>query len=329
MKTILIAMLLLASTAFAGRIVPNIKWNQTEFNRSGAAAALADRNNASLAFSKESFEDENDSDSDYADSDITAAAYISNETLNLEATHSRSIKESDNDNYREFKFTYINAGKKLNKLAIGATALYIDNDDGSQRSLGLSGSYDVGNLLIGGGFQNSHENGLDVAFTEFYAGVGILKENMAFEAVLTHQASEKKDGISSNDETGLQLEGTIVLNKFQLSPTLSYATGKNDEYDEKTKNLGLSFNLEYDINGSLFIGGTVARNTSSTEDTEDSDNDIDTIENSLGLSFRYKQDAFQVIVSTNTSSETVEFNDGADDNDYKYTDINLAGTYFF
>ncbi|MCT4641404.1 MAG: hypothetical protein N4A33_03840 [Bacteriovoracaceae bacterium] len=332
---LIVSLLVMLNVAFAGRIVPNIKRNMVEPNTSGAAAALSNRNNATLSIGQYDREDENNSSNDYDSDTLALFGNLSNDAFSAEAW---ILKNEDSDDDKSTAM-FLNIGKKMNdQFTLGFTGLFseFEDKDGNKfggNTIGFSGNFLLSKeIILGAGFNKSHINGSDLNSTEFYAGAGILKKDKALEATIAHTPVVTEGTASLWGQTELKLEGTLFLNQLQLSPTVSYTKDFLDENgsDEDTVSLTLGAEVEYMLNNNYFIGGNFSRISSEDTDNKNSINDSESSETEFGVFGRLKMEEFQVIVSYSVSNITREYDDNSiEDDESKDTNLAITGSFFF
>lgn len=329
MKLLLIFMLTV-NLAFAGYIVPNIKRNQVEFNNTGAAATLYERNNISLSYSKDTEEVKGQNEDD--EDTIKGISLILNK--NKLAIEVNALENDFKRNSSEFKSNglRLNAGLNLNEaLSFGIQSTILDNKDGDDANiLGGSGLIKLKNGLVFGAALNKITfNGTDLDIFQYITGIGKVEKNSAYEIVLINTPGDKKDTSYTNDNISIRAEGTFINKEFQLSPVVVYSLSTLDEdsFDERTMSLDYGAELEYMLNQNFFLGGGFILGIEDFEDETDMTQDYETERASLSLFLRFKHDKFQGLFSYETINEERDgfANDYEEDEDI----LKVTGSYFF
>lgn len=334
-------MMILALTmplAHAGYVVPNIKWNNIEPNESGAAAALTKRaNNISLIHTNSVDNFENIEKRDTAES---TGVLVEHRTESL-VTEIYGIEGSSVDN---------NTSEYSSKVIVGAIGVKASDDftfglNGYHAQFGrynaystqASANYLMGDLVVGAGANRSYSNSYDAEFYDYYVGVGIIKEKMAFEAVLKFQNAaekrkEKSSSIISQDKSrGIEIKGTLQSERLQISPVLSY-TKEEDELngdDSETTNTNIGAEVEYNLDEQFYAGFNLGYTSSKYEDNKNSSNDDERNYINYGLMARFKSKNYQTSIGYSIDEQKVKYNDGTSNRSEKGKNLSIFLTYFY
>ena len=186
-KTILLAFIL-TSSAFAGRIVPNVEWAGTAINLSGAATAHSDRNVAFGNIVKSEYDDGDEEETSTAG---ILGIYKTTEALNFEAYGSFTKYEYDEDDVddEESKLMFVNVGRKLGTWGLGLRAAHINSDSGNSHLMEVSASKKIKSFLIGFGVDRQFSNNVDFESFEFFAGLGYILN--VFTALLINHPKQR------------------------------------------------------------------------------------------------------------------------------------------
>ena len=331
---LLLTGLIIASTANAGTIVPNIQWNKVVQNETGAATALGARNNASLYLSSSTTEpDEGD---DTTTSLIGAQVFKSFDKIAIEAL---ALRYNDDDD-DEGKIFLGRAGYSFDGgLSFGARLSHSSFDDFESNTIGISGSKILNNGIVFGGGLTTRTSGSEAPNREtIFGGVGYLNENVtAAEAIIryTPQDNHKEGGVTyiRDEQTIIDLNGTHTMGKFQLSGSIEFVFEKNDDSDADTDTESASSDLsaggEFKINEMFAVGALIGFSKEEEVDNDNSDNDETLTTNSIAVTGRFNISQFQVFAQLTTATEDIEYGDDTDDEQEVSQSATVLGTYFF
>lgn len=325
---LLLSIVLATSFAFAGKVVPNIKWNKVERNETGAAAAMIDRNNVSLSSGRLDFDD------DTHLSNTTASAIVAKMGVNAEVAIGKSFDSDSSTDSNEYSEIYLNIGKKINdKFIIGfnGSSFNTENDFG-YNELGLSANFLMNkNIVFGAGVSRDHTNGSDLEAKTYYVGAGYINDKMAFELTFSEQPLESEGGSTRFGNRSLVINGTIHLNKFQLSPILRLSKSYDDEGsdDQEINSSILALESEFMINNQFFVGATLGASKQEDIDNNDNTNNYETTESFMGVMGRYKMNNLQFIARYDVSDSETTFEDGSSDTQSDDKTLTLTASYFF
>ncbi len=292
----LLVTLFLASSLFAGTIVPNIKWNKNEANDTGAAAAWSKRSNATLGLGH----DHNSAIDWFGDAQVLYN--YSGVAIELGA-----LSDLDFDN----QAFGANLGYMINSnFSIGLEYEFINHDspiaDSSRPSLSLD--YKLANgLIIGAGYGRGHTNGIDADSNDFHLGVGHVANHYAAELVLNYTPQDD-DGI--NQELGANLDIVYHFAKrWQLHGLLGYETSEFDVTGAETESSEFSITpeLEYMINSNFFVNFAPSVSFGSSEATVLTvTTEADTSSAGLAAGFRTVWNSCQWEFDAGYAEETIE-----------------------
>lgn len=338
MKIILVG-LLISNFAMAGFIVPNIKWNQTEFNAKGSAIPWQQRNNISVALGNEKSDDKINDEEDKTRTTTVSGILAPTENLGLEIALGRSIYDygnasSDDD---EIGTSIVQGGYLVNSnLAIGAEVLVFEFDNNNSKSYAnqssVSATYNLGDkLYVGGGLGRLHINGFDLNPTILHGGIGFYeKDHMAAEAVILVQTSEEKGTATIDGSSSLILDGTYIYDRFQFNANIRIDRSKDDTQgdDEETVERNISLSGEYKLANEFFIGLSLERGTEDFEDNNNSANDSEAKSRANSIFARYRNEMFQAIVSVGNGAIEEDTN-GSESQDDELSNFEVQLSYFF
>jgi hypothetical protein len=330
----LIFLMLISASAFAGYFVPNIQWHQTEFNYTGAATALSERNQVNVLYSKSFYNEEDKYD---GSSRTLMTSYFAHSDLgSLEALVSVSgYGEGEDKSFGESFL--LNAGKKFNGLNVGGQLIHYSDAD---YNLNGSASFELGSgFIIGAAIDREYHAEPNGAMFNYKLGIGKNAKNYNAEAVLilTPEDELKYDdgesSVSQDKSQELILRSTIGMDLFQINPEITIESSEDEDEDfgdSKTQSTRLKVNGEYKISDALFAG-LIVGSYSEKEDAEEEDEDEESKSNTLGGSFRYKLGVNQIYLTYEKTNQTYTYNDGEDDVDDKSTDevTSIVFTKFF
>lgn len=314
---LLTILVLLSSSVFAGRIVPNIEWNQLNGNQTGAAAAQSNRNNIGIAYVTSDYQN---NDSDYS-SDIQrtiAQGFISNDKFSLE-TQIMDYRSNRSSDVEEYKAKYINTiiGKKVVKdLFAGAAIRYSDNKtvpDNTQFSMSVANQISK-HFLLGGGFDYVTFNDTELAAKVYNLGLGFVKDNMALEGFVRVRPSESVDGRNVSSRNIITIQGAMNFENIQLAPYL-YTRCQVEDFeltDEEICSFVIGSLMEYKFSERFFFGGGLFYSDYSFTDNNDSNNNFDSESLEFSISARYKLDNIQVAARFTTSDTDIYVDTGSD-----------------
>lgn len=332
MKLMLI-LVIATSFAYAGKIVPNIKWNKIEQNETGAAAGLSNRNNVSYEYSNNQSTTEFLSNESRAkNTDHTVSSNLKVENTSLEIAIEKDIDHDDDEKSNEIDTISFNLGQKISdKFTVGVEGAHKQTELGnSNYKVGISSTIFIAeNIILGAGVANDHQNGSDLNdFKTYLFGGGFISEKMALEGFVEITPSKENDSFESSEISVLGLQGTINIgSRFQLSPTVRFTDDIGIFNSEKSRELLIE--SEFMINSQFYIGGQLAYSSNEVKDDFNQSAEFEVESKGVGFTARYKKNKFQLTARYLYLDSTLEIPILASDAEVTGNLINLNMAYFF
>ena len=334
-KNLLIVATLISTQTYAGRIIPNFEWNETQRNYEGSALIGKERNIFGYNYFNFDSDNNKNNNSDFKRSRNRLFAFGVEDKYQYEANVEIHNIEDGSDESSE---TYIDflAAKDYGDISFGGYINYTINND--EHSHFLSGSFTkkLNKFYLGGGLRANYWDRIQNYYQEYYIGLGYRsakdKYTGEFFVKVRPEQNTDKDGTlyEVDPRTVFVFDGQAQFKNFQIVPYVSYTTINDetgvDRSEKKTTYVSTKF--DYKVLPNKFIGLIVSNtNVEYTDnDTASSSYESDTLNYGLSARALYKKYQLEVIAMHGKDERTYQSSYSDEEDEQS---LSLTASIFF